>query len=297
VKAAPFAYHSPTSLAEATALLTEHGDEAKVLAGGQSLLPMLAYRLVTPAHVVDIGRISELAGYHLDGSGLRIRAGARQRDLERSADVGLAFPILHDAIASIAHVQIRNRGTVCGSLAHADPAAELPAVMSALDAVMIAASQAGRREIPAADFFLFHLTTALEPTEILTEVRVPLQAPGTVGAFAEVSRRTGDFALAGVAAVAHATDGYIDHCRIVCSGVGSTPLRARAAEEAVRGTALDDSVLLDAQRLTGQDVHPVGDIHATADYRRHVAGVLVRRCLAAIRSQWGAPMADGGSHD
>lgn len=289
MKPAPFTYHAPTSLPEATALLAAHGEDAKVLAGGQSLLPMLALRLVTPEHLVDIGRVAELAGYVLDDRELQIRACARQRDIERSAEVGFAFPVLHEALAHVAHAVIRNRGTVCGSLAHADPAAELPAAMVALRAAMVAQGPAGRREIPAEEFFQFHLTTALMPDEILTEVRVPrpADASATVGAFAEVTRRQGDFALAGVAAVVRFDDGQVADCRIVCSGVGSVPFLAVAAGDAVIGTDLGDDVLLDAERATGSGMQPSDDIHASATYRRQVAGVLVRRCLTKIRAERG----------
>jgi aerobic carbon-monoxide dehydrogenase medium subunit len=289
VKPAPFAYHAPTSLPEATALLAAHGEDAKVLAGGQSLVPMLAFRLVTPGHLVDIGRVAGLSGYSLDEGELRIRAGVRQREIERSAEVGFAFPVLHEAIAHVAHTAIRNRGTVCGSLAHADPAAELPAVMVALRATMVAEGPDGRREIPAEEFFLFHLTSALRPDEILTEVRVPRPAGAlTFGAFDEVSRRRGDFALVGVAAVVRFDGRRVADCRIVCSGVGATPFLATAAAGAVLGTDLADDVLLDAQRATGSGMHPSDDIHATAGYRRQVAGVLVRRCLTRIRAEQGA---------
>jgi carbon-monoxide dehydrogenase medium subunit len=288
MKAAPFAYHAPETLAEAIVLLAEHGDEAKVLAGGQSLLPMLAYRLLAPAHLVDIGRVAELAGYAMDDRELRIGAGARQRQLERSAEVGFAFPVLHEAITNVAHAAIRNRGTVCGSLAHADPAAELPATMIALEATMVAQGPRGCREIPAADFFAFYLTTVLEPDEILTEVRVPRRDTSTLGAFGEVSRRQGDFALVGVAAVATFDDDRVTDCRIACSGVGSSPFLAAAAADAVRATTLGDDVLLAAQQAAPEGMEPPDDIHATASYRRHVAGVLVRRCLARIRTQRGA---------
>lgn len=288
MKLSPVVHHAPTSVSDAVALLAEHGDEAKVLAGGQSLIPVLSYRLTSLRHLVDIARIEELGGFELDDKALRIRARATQRDIEKSLDVGLAFPLLHEAIANIAHVQIRNRGTVCGSLAHADAAAELPATMMALSATMVAQSAKGRREIPAAEFFKFHLTSALEPTEILVEVRIPRLGPDTYGAFLEITHRKGDFALVGVATVVRLDpDGRVEDCRIVCSGVGSTPFRAVAAEDAIRGNQLGDDVLLDAQSATGEGMAATDDIHATASYRRHVAGVIVRRCLSKIRSQQG----------
>ncbi|HSE54273.1 MAG TPA: xanthine dehydrogenase family protein subunit M [Nocardioidaceae bacterium] len=288
MKLAPVTYHSPTSIAEATALLAEHSDDAKVIAGGQSLIPMLSYRLASPAHLIDIARIDELAGFSLDGDELRIRARATQREVERSPDIGLAFPVLHEAISNIAHVQIRNRGTVCGSLAHADAAAELPATMVALSASMVVQSVDGRREIPAEEFFQFHLTSALEPHELLVEVRIPRMSKGTVATFLEVTHRRGDFALVGTAVLATFRDsGHVEDARIVCSGVGSTPVRVRAAEDVIRATRLDDDVLLDAQRATSGAIAATSDIHATAAYREQVAGVVVRRCLHKIRAQRG----------
>jgi len=286
VKPSPLTYHRPESLAEAMALLSEYGDEAKVIAGGQSLMPMLAFRLIAPRHLVDIGRVTELAGYRLDDRELSVRARVSQRDLERAPDVGFAFPVLHEAIANVAHVQIRNRGTVCGSLAHADPAAEMPATMVALDATMVARSAAGRRMIPAAEFFQFHLTSALEPDEILTEVRIPRQP--AVGAFLEISRRKGDFALVGAAVVAQFEDDRVSSCRIVCSGVGPVPFRAYAAERVVLGTTLQDEAVMDARRWAGDGMDVADDFHASADYRRQVAGVLVWRCLLKIRKERGA---------
>lgn len=288
MKAAPFRYHRPSTVDEATRLLAEYGDDAKVLAGGQSLLPMMAYRLLAPGHIVDVGGIDALRGYQLDGDYLVVGAGVRQRELERSADVGLAFPPLHQAIAQIAHVQIRNRGTVCGSLAHADPAAELPSTMVALDATMVTASARGRREIPAAEFFEFYLTSALQPDELLTHVRIPRLTGSTVGAFCEISHRVGDFALVGVMAVVDFAGDRVARSRIVCSGVGPTPFRASEAEAAIADTTLADDVLLDAQGATPEAMVATDDVHATGVYRRHVAGVLVRRCLAQVRSERGA---------
>jgi carbon-monoxide dehydrogenase medium subunit len=286
MKPSPLIYHRPESLAEATALLSEYGDESKIIAGGQSLMPMLAFRLVAPRHLIDIGWVAELAGYQLDDRELCVRARVSQRDLERAPDVGFAFPVLHEAIANVAHVQIRNRGTVCGSLAHADPAAEMPATMVALDATMMAHSANGRRAIPAAEFFQFHLTSVLEPEEVLTEVRIPRQP--AVGAFLEISRRKGDFALVGAAVVAQFEGEQVSSCRIVCSGVGPVPFRAVAAEQAVLDTALGDDVVMDARWSAGEGMDPADDLHASGDYRRQVAGVLVRRCLLKIRKERGA---------
>ena len=269
-------------------VLARYGDEAKILAGGQSLVPMLAYRLAAPRLVVDITRVPDLAGFELDG-GLVVRAGATQRALERSLDVGLAFPVLHEAIAHIAHPQIRNRGTLCGSVAHADPAAELPATMVALDATMVVVGPAGTRRIPAEDFFRFHLTTALEPDELLAAVSIPRLGPATSASFLEVAHRRGDFALVGAVVVVSFAEGAgVADCRIVCAGVGPVPFRAARAEEVLRGRALDDEALLEAQWATPAGMEALDDPHATAAYRRHVAGVLVRRALDRIRAEQGA---------
>lgn len=291
MKPARFRYLSPTSQPEALELLADLGDDAKVLAGGQSLLPMLGYRLAAPGYLLDIGRIPGLRGWDLDDRGLTIRAMARQRQIELDPDIGLRFPILHAALANVAHAQIRNRGTVCGSLAHADAAAELPATMVALDATMVLESSAGTREVPAAEFFEFHFTTALQPAELLTGVRIPDPGPGCLGAFVEISHRKGDFALVGVAVMVRSDGDRVRDARIVCSGVASAPFVATGAQDAVRGRVLGDDVLLDAQYTTGQGMSPPDDFHADSAYRKQVAGVLVRRALDSIRSQQGVPSA------
>lgn len=293
MKLAPLIHHAPTSLEEATDLLAEFADDAKIIAGGQSLVPMLSYRLIPVTRLVDIAGIDELSGFRLDDDALRIRARATQRQIERSMDVGIAFPILHEAIANIAHVQIRNRGTVCGSLAHADPAAELPTAMVALSATMIVRSARGEREIPAEEFFTFHLTSALEPTEILVETRVPRFQGRTFGSFLEVTHRRGDFALVGAAVVARFdADDRVEDCRIVCSGVGPTPFQANPAEVLLRGNRLSDEMLIDAQQAVRECVQASDDVHASASYRRNVAGAIVRRCLNHIRTQQGVDHRD-----
>lgn len=288
MKPSPFRYCSPRTLPEALELLGELGDDSKVLAGGQSLLPMLGYRLAAPEYLVDIGRIPELRGWHLDEHGLTIRAMARQREVELDPDIGLRFPILHTALSNVAHAQIRNRGTVCGSLAHADAAAELPTTMVAMDATMVLQSTTATREVPAEEFFEFHFTTALQPGELLTEIRIPEPSPDSLGTFLEVSHRKGDFALVGVAATVTADGNRVGDARIVCSGVAPKPFRATGAEHAVRGRVLDDAVLMDAQYATDRGMSPPDDFHADGAYRKQVAGVLVRRALDTLRSQQGA---------
>jgi CO/xanthine dehydrogenase FAD-binding subunit len=288
-------------VAEAVALLAEYGDEGKVLAGGQSLVPLLNFRLARPAHVIDIGRIADLTGLD-DGTGtgggagtvtaspgFTVGAGVRQAAAERSPEAARDVPLLAAALPRIAHPPVRARGTVGGSLAHADPAAELPSVAVALDAVFTAVSVRGQREIGAAAFFRTYLTTALEPDELLTSVRFPRAAPGTGAAFAEVSRRSGDFALAGVAAQLTVTGGRVTDARICIAGVADVPHRCPDAEAILAGAAcepgrpapdaLAPDVLAAAADAVRAAVRPGGDLHATAAYRTDVAGTLTARAL------------------
>jgi len=296
MKPPPFTYHRPSTLDEALDLLGEYGDEAKVLAGGQSLMPLLSLRLAHPAHLVDINRIDgQLGQVAQHDSGLSVGALVRQRAAETSAVVREGCPLLAEALPLIGHTQIRNRGTVCGSLAHADPASELPAVTLALDAEMVAQSRArGTRRIAADAFFHGYLTTALEPDELLTEVRLPAWPAGTGWSFQEVTRRHGDFALVGVAAALRLdTAGTCQDVRLAAIGAGPGPLRGRAAEAALRGQPFStESVAAAAQEL-GKAVDPASDVQATAAYRRHVTVVLARRALeeAATRARAGASSA------
>jgi CO/xanthine dehydrogenase FAD-binding subunit len=280
VKPPPFAYDAPESVDEALALLAEHGDDAKVLAGGQSLIPLLALRLARPARLVDVGRIAELQALTLDG-GVRIGAGVRQRTAERSRDLAAANPLVGQAIPFIGHVPIRSRGTVGGSVAHADPAAELPAVMLLLEATMVARRAAGgTREIAAADFFEGFFTTALAAEDLLVEIRLPPWPAGAGTAFQEVARRHGDFALVGAGAVVvRDAGGTVTDARLAFTGVAGTPVRSAAAEAVLRGSRADAEAIAAAAAAVGGDIDPAGDVHATAAYRRHVAGVLARRVL------------------
>ncbi len=286
MKPSRFTYHAPTDLDEVLDLLAKYGDEAKVLAGGQSLIPMLNFRLLAPAHLIDINRVSELRNYLLDDSGLNVGALVRHRELETSPEVELAYPILHEGLTNIAHVQIRNRGTVCGSLAHADSAAELPSIMVALDASMNVRSQSSQRSVRAEEFFRFHLTSDLDSSELLVSVDIPALGTGTVGVFDEITRRKGDFALVGAAVLGTwDSGGKIQDCRIVCSGVAPTPLRLREAEQFVSGTDLSDDVLVGVQQLVMESLEPTEDIHTSAEYRKKVTGVIVRRGLARLTDQ------------
>jgi carbon-monoxide dehydrogenase medium subunit len=277
-----FRYEAPRSLDEAIELLHNGGEEAKVLAGGQSLLPLLSLRLAHPAHLVDInrldGKLSQVA--QTDG-GLSIGALVRQRAAEASPAVKAGCPLLAEALPLIGHTQIRNRGTVCGSLAHADPASELPAVAVALDAQLMVQSRArGTRSIAADAFFRGYLTTALEPDELLTELRLPGWPAGTGWSFQEVARRHGDFALVGVAAALRLdAAGTCQDVRLAVIGAGPGPVRGRAAEAALRGQPFSpDGVTAAAQEL-GKEIDPASDVQATAAYRRHVTVVLARRAL------------------
>ena len=282
MKPAPFVYHRPDSLAEALGILAELGDEAKVLAGGQSLVPTMNFRLARPAHLVDLNRLTDLAYAREDADGgLALGAMTRQRALEKSALVAARSPLLAEAVGLIGHVQIRTRGTLGGSLAHADPAAELPAVVAALDGSLKLVRQGGERIVPASEFFVDYLTTALEPDELLAEVWLPAPGLRTGSAFVELPRRHGDFALVGVAAVVRLDEGgRCAQARLAVVGVGATPVRPAAAEAALAGSALDAEALAEAGRLVAAAVEPESDVHAPAAYRQHLAGVLAVQALA-----------------
>ncbi|HEX3788042.1 MAG TPA: xanthine dehydrogenase family protein subunit M [Pseudonocardiaceae bacterium] len=287
MKPGRFSYHAPGSLPEALDLLAEYGDEAKVLAGGQSLMPVLNFRLAQIEHLVDINRIgAEYATPRADATTVTIPALVRQRQVERSAELTGALPLLGEALHQVAHPQIRNRGTICGSLAHADPAAELPTVMSVLDSTFTLASTRGTRSVEVADFFQFYFTTALEPDELLVEVSIERPAPGTVTVFREFATRRGDFALAGVALSARFDDaGTVTDCRIAVAGVAATPHRLTGVENLVNGTTLGADVLGEVAATARAEVDPTGDIHAGADYRRRLTGVLVTRALTDAAGQ------------
>lgn len=277
-----FDYATPASLAEATDLLVRYEGDAKVLSGGQSLVPLLNMRLARPAVLVDLARIPDLDWLRVDADAVAIGAMTRQRTVELSPEVRTKHPLLHAGMELIAHPQNRNQGTIGGSLAHADPAAELPALALALEARFDAVGPNGTRAIAADDFFLTYLTTALEPAEILTAVRFPTLAGRTGWAIQEVARRHGDFALAGVVAiVALAPDGTIASARLVLFGVGATPLRARAAEQMLTGQAAEAALFARAGAQAAADLdEPLTDVHANADYRRDLARVLTARALA-----------------
>jgi CO/xanthine dehydrogenase FAD-binding subunit len=286
MKPPSFDYAAPKTLDEAVALLGQHEGEAKILAGGQSLMPLLNMRLARPGLLVDIARVDGLDHIREVDGCLAIGSMTRQRAVEHSELVRRRFPLLHTAIRHIAHPQNRNQGTVGGSLAHADPAAELPAIAVAVDAEFRAVGPSGERRIKAADFFVTYLTTALEPTEVLTEVRFPALPPRTGWSFIELARRHGDFALTGVVARL-ATDGggRCSAARIVLFGVGTTPVRASGAEQVLIGEQGNTALFERAGQVASQEIEePLSDVHASAEYRRDLARVLTRRALAEAAS-------------
>jgi carbon-monoxide dehydrogenase medium subunit len=292
VKPAPFAYARPGSIDETLALLAEYGDEAKLLGGGQSLVPLLNMRLARPSVLIDLEDIPELAGISVNGS-VVIRAMTRHAEVEKSAEIASILPILPEALRHVGHAAIRARGTFGGSLAHADPAAELPAVFSALDGEAVIATRNGPRTVPASEFFSTFFTTAVEEDEVLQEVRLQPLTSADRWAFLEVARRHGDFALVGVAALltisGDGPDGVIERARIALSGVADTPVRASAAESILEGARCCDSRTIDdAAAATGASIHPRGDVHASSAYREEVAATLVRRAVTQAL-EMGAP--------
>lgn len=290
MKPAPFDYFAPTSVDEVVSLLVQRGDEAKLLAGGQSLMPLLALRLATPETVVDLNLVQTLNYLDDRGDVLAIGALARQRAVEKLDGLARRCPMVADAVGLVGHVPIRNRGTVVGSLAHADPAAEWPALALALDAEIDVVGPNGSRTVPASDFFLMYLTTALEPDELATEVRVHLPAGRVGSSFLEMARRHGDFAVVGAGAVISLSDAAtIDTARVVLIGVGGTAVRIAEAEQALVGQAPGADAFEEAAQAVRRVIEPTGDIHGSAEYRRTIARTLTRRALtcAAERAERG----------
>jgi len=278
MKPAQFEYYDPPKLAEALSLLAEFGETARPLAGGQSLVPMMNMRIARPAQLVDLNRVSELDYLTVENGQLRIGAMTRQRAIERSPIVAQGWPLLKEATRYVGHVQIRNRGTVGGSLAHAFPSAELPVVMIALDASLVLRRSQSERIIPAMEFFVDAMTTALKPGELLVEIRVPQWPNETKWAFQEISRRYGDFALMGVAGLLTVTaDGTIDRARLVFTG--ATPHSSKIAEEQLIGQKPDLKLFREVATTAAAELETESDITASAEYRKEVAGVLARRVL------------------
>lgn len=284
MKPAPFDYCCPDSIEEAIEVLAENAGDAKLMAGGQSLTPMLNFRVVRPALVIDISRLLELEYVReRNDGGLTIGALTRHRVLETSQLVATRFPVIPETMHHVAHLAIRNRGTIGGSLSHADPAAELPMLARLLDAVIVARSVRGEREIPAADFFVAPLSTALKDDEIVVRVEVPGLPVDMGWCFQEFARRAGDFALAAVGVLLDVQGGTVREARVAMMGVGDTPLRRPAAEAVLVGRPLSDQIVADAVRAACDSLEPSVDLHASPEFRRHLAGVLMARVL---RKAW-----------
>ena len=281
MKPAAFEYYRPRTLDEALLLLAEHGSEAKPLAGGQSLIPAMNFRLATPSVLVDLNAIDHLSHITEHDGGLRIGGMTRQRALERSAAVARHAPLVAATMPFVAHAAIRTRGTLGGSLAHADPAAELPAVMLALDARFTLQQQVGSRSVSASDFFVGLFTTAIEPGELLVEVDVPGLPPGSGVAFQEISRRHGDFALAGAAALVSLDGaGRCTRARVALLSLSDRPVVAEHVSTTLVGhTPSPEAIRAAADAAAEHDIDPTSDLHASSAYRRHLAAVLTRRVL------------------
>ncbi len=286
MKPAPFSLFRPKSVDEALRLLQTHGAEAKVLAGGQSLVPLMNFRLAQPRNLVDLNGVEGLSEIRIDDRSVSLGAIVRQRDVERSASIAERLPILREAIEQVAHPAIRNRGTIGGSLVHADPAAELPLLAVALDATFHLQSVRGKRSVAAGDFYQGYLVTDIATDELLVEVDFRFPPPGVGWCFTEIARRHGDFAVVAVAVLLGLDrDGRVDFARVALGGVGPAPLRMTAAEDVLVGEKPGAELYRRAGDAAAQATEPLTDIHASSGYRRHVAGVLVRRALATAESR------------
>jgi aerobic carbon-monoxide dehydrogenase medium subunit len=279
MKLPPVEYEAPGTVDEVLDLLAEHQDEASVLAGGQSLIPLLALRLAQPAVLIDINGVAELSGVSTTDGWVTIGATTREYVAEESATIAESVPLLAAALPLIGHEAIRSRGTVGGSLAHADPAAELPAVARALNAEFVVRGPSGERVVPAAEWFEGYLTTSRGPDELLTEVRFLAARPGTGTSFQEVARRHGDFAMVGLATSVTLNAGTITDARLAFAGVSDVPARATAAEELLEGERPTAELFDEAARVAAADIDPPSDLHGSAEYRKKVAAALVRRGL------------------
>jgi carbon-monoxide dehydrogenase medium subunit len=286
MKMPPFDYACPATISEAVELLSSPSGDAKVLAGGQSLVPMLAFRLAQPALLVDLRKLAELRRIRISEQGIALGAMVRWRDIEDDERLDAAHPLLKAAIAHVAHYQIRNRGTVGGSIAHADPAAEMPGIAMTCDAEMAVVGKSGSRVIKAADFFQGPLTTALAPDEILTEIRLPAWPARRRWGFQEFARRRGDFAMA-AAALFYDEDenGKARNAHVGVIGVADRPLRLAAVEAVLNGRSIDAATIAAAEAATSAAVDPQDDIHASAAYRRALVGTMVERALKSAAAQ------------
>jgi CO/xanthine dehydrogenase FAD-binding subunit len=292
MKPPPFTYHACRTIGEAVGILDSDPDGSKVLAGGQSLVPMLNLRLAAPDNLVDLNSIEGLDHIRSENDGVAIGAATRQYAVERSAELHAVLPVVREALSHVGHSQIRNRGTVVGSICHADPAAEMPAVFLTVGGEVTAHSVAGSRTIRSDDFFESYLSTALEPNEIVTQVRFDTPTGRTGWYFEEVARRHGDFAILGVVALVSLDEDTVSKARITIFGVGSTPLRMTATEQLIIGVKTSDiggDLLERAAEAASAAVRPTDDIHASADYRRYVAGMLTKRAITRSLERAGSP--------
>ncbi|HJR78693.1 MAG TPA: xanthine dehydrogenase family protein subunit M [Anaerolineales bacterium] len=281
MKPAPFEYHAPDSIDEALFILHNSAGDAKILAGGQSLVPAMNFRVVQPSMLIDLNRIPKLGYIQEDNEQLRIGAMTRERHLEFDPAIIQRAPLLHEAAPHIAHPQIRNRGTIGGSIVNADPAAELPVLMLASGARLKARSSSAERWIDARDFFVGMFTTALEPDEILVEIEVPFMPPRTGWSFLEVAPRAGDYAMMGVAALVTLDGlGKCQNARLVYLNAGDGPVDAREATQLLQGEAFSDELIgTAAEMASGTEINPFGNIHASVEYQRHLANVLTKKAL------------------
>ena len=281
MKLPPFEYACPATLSEAVALLSSHNGEAKALAGGQSLMPMMAFRIAQPSLLVDLRKLPGLREIRIGADGVRLGALVRWRDILDDKRLDAAHPLLKQAISHVAHYQIRNRGTVGGSIAHADPAAEMPCIAQTCDAEIAVTGKAGARRIKAADFFQGALTTALKPDEIITEIHLPAWPAQRRYGFQEFARRRGDFALAGIALYYDEAGGKASNAHIGVFGVGDKQKRLAPAEAALNGKTVDDATMVKVGEAASASVEPQDDIHASAAYRASLTGTLTERALKA----------------
>lgn len=296
MKPPPFSYCCPLTLEDAIGLLAEGGSDVKVLAGGQSLVPLLNLRLIEPRRLVDISRLTPLTELHMDEAGgwLQLGAMVRQATAERDARVCASAPLLAEALQHVAHPAIRSRGTVVGSAVHADPAAEVPAVLVALDALIQVRGEAGERTIPASEFFLGVLTTALLPGELVTAVRVPIVSSRTGAAWVELARTHGNYAIVGVGCQLEFTsEGTIADARLALCGVADTPVRASQAEGELLGHWVSDALATRAAEAATVGLDPPSDLHASADYRRHLTRVLTERAILLAARRAARPEING----
>lgn len=282
MKPAAFDYHAPTTIADALALLERHGSDARLLAGGQTLLPMMNFRLVAPEVVIDLNRIPDLAFVESDGRHVRIGPMTRQRALEFSPVIARDLPLLHDAIKMVGHLPTRSRGTIGGSLANADSSAEIPMVLQVLEADMLVRGPHGERTIPAREFVVDAMTTSLAEDEILVEIHVPVMPQGARFAVEEFSRRRGDFAIAAVATMVTIQDGVCQTARLATAGVSPASSRLRAAEQALEGGTIDAAAIERAAQAASEAVEPSADRNGSESYRRHLTKVLTRRVLQRV---------------